>query len=47
MQPEAPKEEAPDFDPAKALKELETRDPYDPRLKLLSDDAGIFRLCYS
>lgn len=38
MQPEPPKEEPPGYDPAIALKEVEAKDPYEPRLKPLSDD---------
>jgi hypothetical protein len=40
LQPEPPKEEPPDYDPAVALKELEIKDPYEPRLKPLSEDSS-------
>jgi len=40
LQPEPPKEEPPNYDPAIALKELETIDPYEPRLKPLSEDSS-------
>jgi len=42
LQPEPPKDAPPEYDPAVALKELEGKDPYEPRLKPLSTDARIF-----
>ena len=40
LDPEAPEEEE-NFDPEKALKELEERDPYEPRLKPITGDNRI------
>ena len=38
MPPEPPKEEPPGYDPAVAMKEVEAKDPYEARLKPLSQD---------
>eukprot|EP00826_Nyctotherus_ovalis_P054178 TRINITY_DN7084_c0_g1_i1.p1 TRINITY_DN7084_c0_g1~~TRINITY_DN7084_c0_g1_i1.p1 ORF type:complete len:333 (-),score=90.59 TRINITY_DN7084_c0_g1_i1:53-1051(-) len=46
LQPEPPREEPPNYDPATALKELEVQDPYEERLKPLTLDSCYLFLNY-